>query len=127
MMIPKSRGRQDDNGFTLIELMIVVAIIGLLAAIAIPNFNSYGRRAKLTEARYELSQITYHQHIYKTANGDFGADASTIGYKSGDGVKYFTYAVAKDTSTATGVAAEGMTGVSCTVDHASGDITCSGI
>jgi type IV pilus assembly protein PilA len=47
----------SNAGFTLVELMIVVAIIGVLAAIAIPNFLSYQLKSKTTEARTNLSAI----------------------------------------------------------------------
>ncbi len=45
--------RQD--GFTLVELMVVVAIIGLLSAVAVPNFKKYQAKAKISEAKLQLS------------------------------------------------------------------------
>lgn len=45
------------DGFTLVELMVVVAIIGLLSAVAIPNFQKYQARAKTSEAKLQLSAI----------------------------------------------------------------------
>jgi type IV pilus assembly protein PilA len=51
----KSLKRQD--GFTLVELMVVVAIIGLLSAVAIPNFKKYQAKAKMSEAKLQLSAL----------------------------------------------------------------------
>jgi type IV pilus assembly protein PilA len=48
---------KGQKGFTLIELMIVVAIIGILASIAIPNFLSYQAKAKQSEAKVSLGAI----------------------------------------------------------------------
>jgi type IV pilus assembly protein PilA len=45
------------DGFTLVELMVVVAIIGLLSAVAIPNFQKYQARAKTSEAKLQLSAV----------------------------------------------------------------------
>ena len=58
---------RGSKGFTLIELMIVVAIIGILAAIAIPNFIQYQMRSRTSEAKTNLSAI-------KTANLAFQAE-----------------------------------------------------
>ena len=49
----QSLKRQD--GFTLVELMVVVAIIGLLSAVAVPNFKKYQAKAKISEAKLQLS------------------------------------------------------------------------
>ena len=46
-----------ESGFTLIEIMIVVVIIGIIAAIAIPSYQDYVRRAQITEATNGLSDI----------------------------------------------------------------------
>jgi type IV pilus assembly protein PilA len=48
--------RQIQQGFTLIELMIVVAIIGILAAVALPAYQDYTKRAKMTEVILAMSQ-----------------------------------------------------------------------
>lgn len=61
----KTLRRQD--GFTLVELMVVVAIIGLLSAVAIPNFQKYQARSKTAEAKLQLAAIY-------TAEASFFAD-----------------------------------------------------
>jgi type IV pilus assembly protein PilA len=66
--------RNKVKGFTLIELMIVVAIIGILAAVAIPAFMKYIRRSKTTEATMNIrklfdSSVSYYEDEHATRAG----------------------------------------------------------
>jgi type IV pilus assembly protein PilA len=60
-----------EAGFTLIELMIVVGIIGLLSAIAIPNFISYQARSRRSEAYVNLAAIARIQSAYYAEQGEY--------------------------------------------------------
>ena len=72
--------RQGQKGFTLIELMIVIAIIGILAAIAIPNFVSYRKRSYDTAAQSDLKNLMTAQEAYYVDYSKYlPIDADTTG------------------------------------------------
>lgn len=58
-----------SRGFTLIELMIVVAIIGILSSVAVPQYRNYVTKAKLTEAFYAITPVKYGLVEYVAVNG----------------------------------------------------------
>lgn len=62
--------RKDPSGFTLIELMIVVVIIGILAALAIPRFMSATVKTKQSEAKSILKQIYVNERTYRQQEGN---------------------------------------------------------
>ena len=67
----------NRKGFTLIELMIVVVIIGILAALAIPRFMKATAKAKQSEAKQLLKQIYTMEHAYRQANNTYGDNGLT--------------------------------------------------
>lgn len=112
-------------GFSLIELMIAVAVIGILASIALPNYSAYVQRGKITEATSTLSQQKVVMERWYQDNRNYGSTASVCGptlpadnsftyscnWGSG-GINSQTFTI-----TATGKSSSGMSGFVYTIDH----------
>lgn len=99
-----------NKGFTLIELMIVVAIIAILSAIAIPSYSDYVRRSKITDAIATLAGMRVKMEQYYQDNRTYvGACAAGTVATLPPASAYFTFACPNPTTatytiTATGIA-----------------------
>ena len=76
---------RKQNGFTLIELVITVAVIALLAAIALPSYQQYVIRSKRAAAQAAMMDIANRQQQYLLANRSY-ADKTALGYQPPDDV-----------------------------------------
>ena len=74
--------RKHMRGVTLIELMIVVVVVSILAAVAYPNYQEFSARAKRNEARAALLRLAINQERFYLNNNTFTATLSDVGFGS---------------------------------------------
>ncbi len=104
--------KTNQKGFTLIELMIVIAIVGILAAVALPAYQDYTIRAKLSEPMAVLSEAKTSMSEYYVAMGTLPATATAAGIRT---------TIGTDITSALSVGTNGTLTVTLTGDASLGD------
>ena len=92
------------KGFTLIELMVVVAIVAILASIALPNYREYVLRSNRTVAINALLDLGSHQARFYTANNTYANSMTALGYATDPmllPIPNATYSISVSETTAT--------------------------
>lgn len=124
-----------QQGFTIIELMIVVVVIAVLSAIALPSYSDYVTRSKFAEAHAHLADLRVKMEQYYLDNRRYSSNAGggTCGIAGGNapttqGTKYFDFTCASSSATAagdqayvltaTGKSGEGLSGIAFSIDQA---------
>jgi len=79
-MILSSSRHSFSRGFTLVEIMIVIAIIGVLAAVAFPSYQRYVMESRRSEAKSFLNQVMQQEEKYYTENLTYTTDLTALGY-----------------------------------------------
>jgi len=118
------------RGFTLIEIMVVIGIIAILAAVAVPQYRNYIMRGKIAEATSQLSASRVKLEQWFQDNRSYCANSASCpgacpasAFPDVNSAKYFTYADNNSCTTsaykitASGVANQGMSGFTYTIDQ----------
>ncbi|PPT93793.1 type IV pilin protein [Xanthomonas arboricola] len=111
MMTSMSNGRRATSGFTLIELMITVAIVAILAAVAYPSYVEHVRKSRRAQAKADLVELAQLAERFHTANGTFanfslsGSGGFTQSPKEGGTARYLLSLAAAPTSSTFSVVA----------------------
>jgi type IV pilus assembly protein PilA len=100
--------KKGEKGFTLVELLVVIVIIGILTAIALPSFLNQTAKAKQAEAKQKISSILKTQQSFRTENPTFATAIDDLALGKLEGAStapVYTYSLSGGTATEVGALA----------------------
>ena len=100
------QNRQNVSGFTLIEVLVVVIILGILASLSLPAFLSQAAKAKQTEAKGYVGAVTRAQQAYRIEKATFASEWSDLEIGIPAETQDYTYSLSASSETTTTIAAE---------------------
>ena len=86
-------GTREERGFTLIELMIVVAVVAILAAIAVPSYQEAVRKGRRGQAKADLVEVAQLAERYRTVNNTYGGFTLANTNSPSTGTAFYTLAI----------------------------------
>ena len=89
----QERRNQCESAFTLVETMVVVAIIGLLAAVALLSYAHFVKKSQAVEADVALAEVIRLEEVYFSTTGTYSSDLETIGFKPNPPLQYYKVSV----------------------------------
>lgn len=98
MKILESRHKKNI-GFTLIEVMIVVVVVGILASIALPSYSTYVKKSRRSDAQTALMQVQLAQEKWRANHTSYGSGAD-LGYPKNSSGEYYSVDIVSATDTA---------------------------
>lgn len=102
-------GKRNSYGFTLMEVMVCVVIVGILAVIAISSMPNFRKKSISTEAKNTLGDIRSYQEAYFFEYGRYSGDLSSLGFDNNAGQQY-SYDIASSTTASVVLRAAGKVG-----------------
>ena len=134
VFLPRRRAASQgtaNRGFTLIELMIVVAVVGLLTAIAYPSYQKYILKSRRSDAKNAVLDLASREERFFSVNNAYTSNAASLGYGAGSafpipvnasGTSYYTLSVTASAGTSTSL--PGYVGTATPTGAQVADTTC---
>lgn len=118
MLKMKWQARYNAEGFTLVELLIAIVVVGILAAIALPNFTESIRKSRRSEAFTAIAAVQQAQERWRSNNSAYAESVSILGISGTTPGGYYSVAVGSSSAIAYIVQAEAVSGTSQASDTA---------